>query len=218
MHFIGLTVTLAALAAGALTAGEPTWVIGNGEVPALAVYAGSENSSNYYVCRGEHLGGLHPGKLHAGKCNIEFNWGEIPLDNYEVLLEEPDYIRWVADSMGAAPADAFPVGQENGGILYSCAGEVLQKDEAGNVVGSLGTHAGKLYASNCNIPYGGGAFLAERYAVLVILTPTALEKGPVTRRAPAAPSRFRGAYDLNGRQVRWEKVRTGADAPWLIKR
>lgn len=194
-------------AAAALQAEEPSWIPGTGEVPALAVYAGSEQGNSYYVCRGEYMGGLHPGKLHAGKCNIEFALGEIVLETYEVLLEEADYVRWVPDSMGAAPPDAFPVGSEDGGTLYSCAAEVQQHDPStGEVMGSLGIHAGKIKSNNCHVPYGGGAYLTERYAVLVILTPTEIRRA-VPRALAAKPGTAR--YDLMGRKLGWRKVSAG---------
>lgn len=201
-----LSVLAATAAVPSLAAKDPAWILGNGEIPVGAVYAGSENDFNYYVCRGEHMNGLHPGKLHAGKCNIEFNFGEVVLDNYEVLLEESDRVRWVPDSLGAAPPDAFPVGSEDGSTLYSCAAEVWQKDENGTVIGSLGIHAGKMRAANCNIPYGGGAYLTDRYAVLVLLSPTALKPERKSRASGATGGLKAGAYDLNGRSVAWRKA------------
>jgi hypothetical protein len=205
-----LSILAATAAVSGLAAKEPTWIIGTGEVPHGAVYAGSENEFSYYVCRGEYMNGLHPGKLHAGKCNIEFNFGEVVLDTYEVLLEESDLVRWVPDSLGAAPPDAFPVGSEDGSTVYSCAAEVWQKDEFGTVIGSFGIHSGKMRASNCNIPYGGGAYLTDRYSVLVLLNPTAVKPERKSFVPRATGLRKAGSYDLNGRSL--VRSRSGAAA------
>lgn len=209
--------TLMLLIAPAIIHSEPTWVAGTGEIPELAVFVGRENDYNYYVCRGDYEGGTHPGKLHAGKCNIEFNYGEIVLDNYEVLLEEPDHIRWVQDSSGFVPPDAYPVGLENGSTLFSCAAEVVQKDADGLITATLGTHAGKVISTNCNIPYGGGAYQTDHYAVLVIQTPTGIRRPE--RPAFAGGSKVHsGLFDLNGRKQNWKKVTAPKAAPYLISR
>jgi hypothetical protein len=150
------------------------------------------------------MGGVHPGKLHAGKCNIEFNWGEVVLDNFEVLTEMPELVKWVPDSAGMVPPDAFPVGNEDYATTYSCAAEVVQKDESGGIIASLGTHAGKVHSTNCNIPYGGGAYVTPNYSVLVILTPVAAR--PVRKAPSFAGAKAFGNYDLNGRKLAWKKV------------
>lgn len=207
-----LPFVVAATAAGK----EPLWVPGSAEVPAGAVFVGSENAYNYFVCRGEHMGAVHPGKLHAGKCNIEFNWGEVVLDTYEVLTELPELVKWVPDSLGVVPPDAFPVGNENYATTYSCAAEVFRKDESGGILGSLGTHAGKVHSTACNIPYGGGAYVTPNYSVLVIMTPVDVK--PVRRARSFPGSRDFGTFDLNGRKLAWKRVSAAAGAPYLIRR
>lgn len=205
------------LIAPAFIHSDPAWVAGTGEIPESAVFVGRENDYSYYVCRGDYEGGTHPGKLHAGKCNIEFNYGEIILDNYEVLIEDAEHIRWVPDSSGFVPADAYPVGYENGSTLFSCAAEVVQKDAEGLITATLGTHAGKVISSNCNIPYGGGAYQTDHYAVLVILTPTAIRRPARPALAGGAPG-VTGRFDLNGRRQAWKKAAAAGAAPYPISR
>src|ERR1051326_4640296 len=67
-----------------------TWVrIESGQsVPSNAIVGGVEvggqnNGAMLYVCRAEYNGGVHPGKLIGGFCNISFAGQEIVLSNYQ---------------------------------------------------------------------------------------------------------------------------------------
>lgn len=52
--------------------------------------AGAEKTGEtLYLCRGEYQGGIHPGKLVAGKCNIGYGRKEISLTDYEVFYASP---------------------------------------------------------------------------------------------------------------------------------
>lgn len=156
---------------------DPVWVIGTSgstEVPLNSVYAGSENGAANYVCRASYLGGIHPGKLLSGHCNIEFAGQELVRDDFEILTAEEATVNWINDSVGFAPEFAFRAGEENGMSLYACRAQVAL-DET-----DRGLHAGKLIGENCNIPYGGGAYLSRSYAILVIK----VEEPPVAVRKP----------------------------------
>jgi hypothetical protein len=45
---------------------------------------GQNNGATLYICRAEYNGGVHPGKLIGGFCNIGFAGQEIVLSNYQV--------------------------------------------------------------------------------------------------------------------------------------
>lgn len=47
--------------------------------------AGKESGSSLYLCRGTYQGGVHPGKVVAGNCNIGYGRKEISLTEYEVF-------------------------------------------------------------------------------------------------------------------------------------
>ena len=50
-----------------------------------AYVAGSENGKGIPICRVSHEGGIHPGKLIQGKCNIAYADRELELPTFEVL-------------------------------------------------------------------------------------------------------------------------------------
>lgn len=183
---------------------EASWLIGvsgSTEIPSGAVWAGSEAGAANYVCRAPYMGGIHPGKLLAGHCNIEFAGQELVRDDFEVLTAEESQIKWVPDSVGFVPPWSFSAGEENGMSLYACRAQV-KLDET-----DRGEHAGKLVGENCNIPYGGGAYLSRDYAVLVIGEPPVSARKPMWKPARAP---FRGAakgYSADGRDA---SLRSGA--------
>ena len=102
------------------------------------------------------------------------------------------------DSLGHAPDNAFPADYENGMTLFSCRAEVEHTGDDQD----HGLHPGKLVGESCNIPYGGVAYFASAYSVLVIKA-----EDPARTRAPAwvktqgpLPDAVHG-YDLAGRKV-----------------
>jgi hypothetical protein len=63
------------------------WVAASGgQVPAGAVQGGQESGRSLFVCRVNYQGGVHPGKVVAGNCNIGYGGREIEISNYEVLI------------------------------------------------------------------------------------------------------------------------------------
>jgi hypothetical protein len=185
---------LAAMPASA----EFAWVTGTSggtEIPGDAVYAGSEGGADNYVCRASYLDGVHPGKLFAGHCNIEFAGQELVRDDFEVLTAPMDSYVWIDDSLGFAPDLSYPAGLENGISLLACRAIVKLDDQ------DRGSHAGKIIGENCNIPYGGGAFLSKTYAVLTFIEEPVPARKPVWKAVRAGgPGAFKG-WSADGRAL-----------------
>src|SRR6185503_10340172 len=140
-----------------LLAQSVTWV-SKGTIPANAVVGGGENGYPLYVCRANYMGGVHPGKLLAGNCNIGYGGKEIVLNNYEILVGSGT---WGAPQTGFA--GALAAGYENGGPLYLCHANYK------------GVHPGKVVADNCNIGYGGGEKIFSSYEVFYPAAPSTLQ-------------------------------------------
>jgi hypothetical protein len=140
--------------AGTTTAdGSLKWVASAGAVPPNAVIGGQEPGRTLPICRGAYQGGIHPGKLVAGKCNIGWGGKEITLTRFEVLVSNNARLAWVP---GPTAAGMVMGGQEPGRTLPIC---------RGNYQG--GTHPGKLVAGRCNIGWGGKEITLTRFEVLV---------------------------------------------------
>lgn len=59
----------------------------DGDIPAGSFVGGGEpDRPELYVCRGEHRGGVHPGKLVGRYCDIGWGSTEVLLSDYEVLV------------------------------------------------------------------------------------------------------------------------------------
>jgi hypothetical protein len=192
-------VSMALLLSPLFVHSDPEWVSVPSEVPANAVAAGTEANVPNYVCRSEYQGGVHPGKYFAGKCNIEFAGQEVVQETFEVLVADSGYFLWVPDSNGEVPVSGFQVGSENGTTLYSCRAEVYFPDS----ITDVGTHAGKLVADACNIPYGGVAYHSKQYQVLSTAPDTTTvrlaprwNRAGARRRIPLADD-----YGADGRAV-----------------
>jgi hypothetical protein len=127
----------------------------NGEVPRRAVVGGHEGGMTLYICQAFYHGGVHPGKLVAGRCNITYGGVEIMRDNYRLLVGEG--LDWRQPGRREVPRNAVPGGFENGAPLYICHAHY----------GFHGVHPGKVVAGNCNIGYGGQEIRIPDYEVLV---------------------------------------------------
>lgn len=121
-----------------------------------AVNGGYKSSpySELYVCRGYYKGGVHPGKLYQGRCNIGWGGDEIVLNRYEVLVSRLPF-HWVTASHGNVPRSAIQTGYQQDGPLYTC--RVWYND---------GLHLGKVVNGNCNIGWGGKEITIPVYEVL----------------------------------------------------
>jgi len=70
--------------------GFSTWVRArSGQAPPNAVVGGQESGRQLLICRAEHSGGLHPGKLVGSNCNIGYGGAELLKREYEVLVTPP---------------------------------------------------------------------------------------------------------------------------------
>lgn len=108
-----------------------------------------------FVCRANYNGGLHPGKLYDGRCNIGWGGDEVSLPQYQVLVSR-SRLHWIPSSDGRLPPNAIQAGYQQDGPLYVC-----QARYRG------GMHTGKIYGQNCNIGWGGKEILIPYYNVLV---------------------------------------------------
>uniref|UniRef100_A0A182IQW8 Uncharacterized protein n=1 Tax=Anopheles atroparvus TaxID=41427 RepID=A0A182IQW8_ANOAO len=74
-----------------LCGGNVSWVhAGFGSVPPTAVYGGrTSTGETLYIGRAHHMGSLTPGKVHPSHQSLYIPYGgsEIPIKNYEVLIE-----------------------------------------------------------------------------------------------------------------------------------
>lgn len=111
--------------------------------------------SNLYLCRAAYKGGLHPGKLFQGHCNIGWGGKEIVLDRYEVLVSHWP-LHWIATSHDDIPWGAIRTGFQHDGPLYTC-----------HAWYEGGIHPGKVVNGNCNIGWGGKEIPIPIYEILV---------------------------------------------------
>jgi hypothetical protein len=50
-----------------------------------AFIAGGENGGPLFLCQAEYHGGLHPGKIYDGKCDVSYDGSEEPVRHFNVL-------------------------------------------------------------------------------------------------------------------------------------
>lgn len=125
-------------------------------LPRHVVRGGSQPypPARLYVCRGFYNGGVHPGKLFQGHCNIGWGGNEIVLNQYEVLTSRCP-LRWISASHGYVPLNAIRTGYQHDGPLYTC-----------RVWYRGGLHPGKVVNGNCNIGWGGQEISIPVYEIL----------------------------------------------------
>jgi hypothetical protein len=126
-------------------------------LPENAVVSGGQPypPATLFVCRAFHHGGLHPGKLYDGRCNISWGGQEISMSRYEILVSNRP-LNWLPARYGDIPPRAIDGGYENGHPLFIC-----QANYHG------GTHSGKVVGQNCNFGWGGREISLPYYNVLV---------------------------------------------------
>ncbi|KDQ57662.1 carbohydrate-binding module family 12 protein [Jaapia argillacea MUCL 33604] len=146
--------------------GPTTWVLNQGHViPQGAIQGGEENGKPLFIARAFHDGAIMLGKaspnLKKGGA-IGYKKEEIPLDTYEILLGNPQAVRWVqaagkinVASLGARPVEGGK--EDNGEPLY-----IAQAPYKGNVV------VGKASAvlDGAYVTYNGGEVKVKEYRVL----------------------------------------------------
>jgi hypothetical protein len=137
------------------------WVAASGgAIPEGAQPQGYEaTGESLWVCRANLNGGVHPGKVRGafGAANIPWGGQEVKVFEYEVLMEEGE---WVDSSGGNIPDGAAAWGHEaNGEGLFVARAVVIGEDlHPGKVRGEFGA---------ANIPYGGQEVKVQFYQVLV---------------------------------------------------
>ncbi|MBX3708257.1 MAG: DUF3421 domain-containing protein [Gammaproteobacteria bacterium] len=137
---------------------EPQWISmrTGARLPNNAVIGGGQPNppATLFVCRAYHHGGLHPGKLFNGRCNISWGGSEISMSRYEVLVSRSP-LHWIPASYGRIPPGAIQGGYEQTSLF------ICQANYHG------GTHAGKIVGQNCNFGWGGNEITIPFYNVLV---------------------------------------------------
>lgn len=144
------------------------WVLNQGKsIPRDAIEGGFERGAPLYICRAYHEGGLMVGKacsVFKKGAVIGYKKEEIHLDKYEILVGNPQAVRWVnlsgqfslAALNGLRPVEG---GREPGGAtLY-----IAQAPYHGAV------HPGKAceeFGDGCFIPYDSTEKKVKEYAVL----------------------------------------------------
>lgn len=138
---------------------EPQWIgmRAGAPLPGDAVVGGGQSRppATLFVCRASYRGGMHPGKLYNGYCNIGWGGNEIVMSHYEVLVSRAS-LGWVSASYGSIPPGAIEGGYHQSGPLFVC-----QADYNG------GVHPGKVVGQNCNFGWGGREISVPYYNVLV---------------------------------------------------
>lgn len=102
-----------------------------------------------HICRAQHAGGLHPGKLIGGQCNIGYGGAGIEKPVYEVA-------RGQGGAWGPPKPNlvgALVGGQEPGRILYVCRARHTESVGMGTI--DRGVHPGKIVGNTCNIEFAG---------------------------------------------------------------
>lgn len=134
--------------------GDPSWPIYRGVIPGNAVAGGREPGRTLYVCKAAFQGGVHPGKIVDGKCNITYGGREYPQDSFQIFVGSG--YRWVYPRSNAIPRNAVAGGYENGQPLFICQAPYAR-----------GIHPGKIIGGSCNIGYGGLEIQIDDFRVLV---------------------------------------------------
>jgi len=122
-------------------------------IPGGAYVGGQEDGTPLLICRAPYLGGIYPGKLVKGNCNISYDSKEIYLHDFDILVGQGG--QWAPPQPGLA--GAFIAGYERGGPLFLC-----------QAMYSGGLHLGKIYDGKCDISYAGREIPIRRFNVFYI--------------------------------------------------
>lgn len=95
-----------------------SWKRYTGALPANAVSVAPAGASTQYVCRCAQGGGVHAGKVVAGKCNIGYGGQELTLSEFEVAVGGACNGEW-AKWEGFVPTNAVVAGSENGKRIFA---------------------------------------------------------------------------------------------------
>lgn len=79
-----------------------------------AFIAGGENGGPLFLCQAEYHGGVHPGKVYDGKCDISYAGSEEPVRQFNVLyagaMTAPGYFNYGGGQAGYYGQQAMPFG------------------------------------------------------------------------------------------------------------
>jgi len=111
----------------------------------------------YAVCRGSYKKGIHPGKVHRGKCYIGYGGKEIVLRSFEVLSKRGrgNKFTWVKLRQARGKRKVIG-GKEKNRSLAICRGRYKG-----------GVHPGKLIRKKCNFGYWGKEIVLRKFEVLI---------------------------------------------------
>lgn len=117
-------------------------------IPANTIVGGIElggdsNGVTLYVCRADYNGGVYPGKLLNGSCNIGIGGKEMVLSTYEVAVG--------SGSWGKARA-GFAGALTGGREIYVCRANFRQSSGSGTI--NYGQYPGKIVDGKCNFAFG----------------------------------------------------------------
>lgn len=62
------------------------WTDAFGRIPKRAIEGGYENGNPLFICQASYKGGVHPGKIVAGSCNIGYGGLEVVRSDFRVLV------------------------------------------------------------------------------------------------------------------------------------
>ena len=139
---------------GSGSQGTISWVAYNSPSASRAFLGGSEAGKGLAICRAVFQGGVHPGKVVNGKCNIGWGGREYTIAGYEVLVSNNAKLVWVP---GPSAVRMVPGGQENGKSLFICQAAYQN-----------GLHPGKVVNGKCNFGWGGSEIIMPNFKVLVL--------------------------------------------------
>jgi hypothetical protein len=104
------------------------------------------------VCRMHHEGGVHPGKLFDGKCNIGYGHTEVIGDEYELLVAQRDAFWHMESEPEMDLSEALTGGREaNGYPLKLCVAR--HRTGWGAFTSHHGLHPGKYVFGRCNFGF-----------------------------------------------------------------
>jgi uncharacterized protein DUF3421 len=125
----------------------------SGTLPANTVYAANTAA----VCRAHYQGGVHPGRVAGGNCNIGYGGREWGIGGSEVLVAAASKVAWVAPpAPGRMPPQAVVAGLEGARPLVVC--RAAYQDAV---------YAGKVVDGYCNVGLAGKELTLRPYEVLV---------------------------------------------------
>lgn len=122
------------------------------------------------VCRAVQEGGVHPGKIFGGRCNVGWAGKELVFDEYQVLIARQDAFWHIPATENMDLSRALVGGYEAKGapldvcIAHHVTGWAILKQDHGR-------HPGKYALGKCNFGFGGKELVADDFFVLATGAP-----------------------------------------------